>query len=329
MATFSKTGFKTLNYNSFRPHYPASFYQILQNYVVNGDKSRVFPIDKAIDLGCGSGVASYPLLNFSKEVIGLDLSPLMIETANSLKAARLEEMGIENQESIQFVASSVEDFVTKKEDNSLTKTDLDIELESVDLITAAQCIHWFDDHELFFRKAYKLLKPGGVLAYWYYIDPVITDFSNGQTIDADSKAEILRKLDDLYHKYVYQDPKLMGPHWEQPGRDILKHELESVNAKIPRDLYVDIQQAKFRPSTDPVPKEQDLNIVKSNTDLKAFENYIGTYSGYHNYKQATGDPHNLIESLMREMESLIGDRSTTRIDLTFNTGYVFMRKASQ
>ncbi|KAK7684020.1 hypothetical protein QCA50_012996 [Cerrena zonata] len=307
MATFSKTGFKTLNYNSFRPHYPASFYQILQNYVVNGDKSRVFPIDKAIDLGCGSGVASYPLLNFSKEVIGLDLSPLMIETANSLKAARLEEMGIENQESINLA----------------------IELESVDLITAAQCIHWFDDHELFFRKAYKLLKPGGVLAYWYYIDPVITDFSNGQTIDADSKAEILRKLDDLYHKYVYQDPKLMGPHWEQPGRDILKHELESVNAKIPRDLYVDIQRSKFRPSTDSVPKEQDLDIVKSNTDLKAFENYIGTYSGYHNYKQATGDPHNLIESLMREMESLIGDRSTTRIDLTFNTGYVFMRKASQ
>ena len=98
MTTFSKTNFKSLNYNSFRPHYPPSFYKILADYVTKVELPLPInlPIDKTIYLGCGTGVATYPLLNISTNVIGVDLSLKMIETANSLIEKNLQTLGIKN-----------------------------------------------------------------------------------------------------------------------------------------------------------------------------------------------------------------------------------------
>ncbi len=42
-----------------------------------------------------------------------------------------------------------------------------IETASVDLITVAQALHWFDI-ERFFDEACRILKPGGILAIWSY-----------------------------------------------------------------------------------------------------------------------------------------------------------------
>lgn len=45
---------------------------------------------------------------------------------------------------------------------------------SVDLITVAQALHWFDI-DAFFREAGRTLAPGGVLAVWGYGDPVLDE----------------------------------------------------------------------------------------------------------------------------------------------------------
>lgn len=45
---------------------------------------------------------------------------------------------------------------------------------SVDLVTAAQALHWFDI-DAFFREARRILAPGGVLAVWGYGDPALDD----------------------------------------------------------------------------------------------------------------------------------------------------------
>jgi SAM-dependent methyltransferase len=42
-----------------------------------------------------------------------------------------------------------------------------IDANSVDLITVAQALHWFDI-DGFFAEACRVLKPGGVLAIWFY-----------------------------------------------------------------------------------------------------------------------------------------------------------------
>ncbi|KAF6062664.1 Methyltransferase domain family protein [Candida albicans] len=212
MTTFSKTNFKSLNYNSFRPHYPPSFYKILADYVTKVESPLPInlPIDKTIDLGCGTGVATYPLLNISTNVIGVDLSSKMIETANSLIEKNLQTL--------------VEEFVKQQQQNKDHSIASTLEPNSIDLITAAQCIHWFQDYNSFFQNCHQLLK-------------------NDTGRDTQVKYQV-------YNKYVYDDDNYIGQYWEQPGRNILKHFCQQVNEKIPRDLYTDIVINTFKPSIE-------------------------------------------------------------------------------
>ncbi|KAK6465808.1 trans-aconitate methyltransferase 2 [Scheffersomyces coipomensis] len=327
MTTFSKINFKTLNYNSFRPHYPSSFYKVLVEYVTKGDSAKI-PLDKAIDLGCGTGVATYPLLNTTKEVFGLDLSPSMIKTADSLIDSRCKELGIEDHPRIKFRAGAVEDFLYTESGGAREIPD-----ESVDLITAAQCIHWFKDYDAYFKNCYKLLKKGGTLSYFFYIDPVIIDFrvENGKSITKDEKLEILKRSKELYHNFVYNDPSSMGPHWENPGRNILKDYCEEVNKSIPTELYDDVKINTFIPDFETgktVPNDEvDLDLKKMDIPLSGFVDYLTTYSAYHTFKDTTGDPTNILETYVSNLEKEFGwDRNTTKIDLVWNTGYTFMTK---
>ena len=317
MATFSKVNFKTINYNSFRPHYPSSFYQILSKYATEGKESRV-PLNKSLDLGCGTGVATYSLLNFVDDVTGIDVSPPMIETAKSLIPERCEQMNVKDRSRIKFKTGSAESFV------SLGSRE--VEDNSIDLIVAAQCIHWFQDYNIFYKSCASLLKQGGTLAYWYYVDPIVIDF---QGPAKGEKMEILKKAFQIYSKYVYDDPKFIGPHWEQPGRNIIKNLCVEVNEAIPKDLYSDIKIQTYVPDFDGnvKPTDDDLKLEKLNMLINDFIKYLNTYSGFHNYKDATGDKENLIELFLSECETELGwDREKTRIDIVWRTGYTFMKK---
>ena len=53
---------------------------------------------------------------------------------------------------------------------------LPLKSESVNLLTCAQCFHWFD-FEAFFTEARRVLKPNGVLALITYIRPLIAHSS--------------------------------------------------------------------------------------------------------------------------------------------------------
>ncbi|KAK6204666.1 trans-aconitate methyltransferase 2 [Scheffersomyces amazonensis] len=327
MATFSKINFKTLNYNSFRPHYPTSFYKILTEYATKGDLSKL-PLEKSIDLGCGTGVATYPLLNTSKEVFGLDLSLSMIKTADSLIESRCKELGIEDLSRIKFRAGAVEDFLYTED-----KSTREIEDGSVDLITAAQCIHWFKDYDAFFKNSHQLLKKGGTLSYFFYIDPVIVDFrvENGTSLSKEEKIKILRRSKQLYYDFVYNDPASWGPHWENPGRNILKDYCQEVNQSIPTDLYEDIKINTFLPDFETgntLPDDsKELDLKKMDIPLNGFVNYLTTYSAYHSFKEATGDPNNSLEVFVKKLESEFGwDRNSTKVDLVWNTGYTFLTK---
>lgn len=314
MSTFSKVNFKTINYNSFRPHYPPSFYTILTNYVTKGNKEKL-PISKAVDLGCGTGVATYPLLNFSQSVTGLDLSPLMVETANSLVSKRCKEMEVVDLSRINFKSGAVEDLIYQEP--------REIPENSVDLLTAAQCIHWFKDYDSFFANSAKLLKSGGTLAYFFYIDPIIVDFSGPSNGD---KAALLKKSSEIYQRLVYEDPQYIGPHWEQPGRSILTNFCTEVNLHIPTSLYEDIEINTFTPVNGKA-SPTDLDMKKEGIPLSTFIDYLSTYSGFHNFKDATGDKVGFLSVYLTLLEEELGwDRNSTTIDLVWKTGYTAMRK---
>lgn len=305
MATFSTTGFKSLNYNSFRPRYPQSFYKLLVDYA--GAKPG-FKFNRTLDVGCGTGIATYDMLNISNKVEGMDLSPNMVKTAESLIEERCKSLD---------VSSSRISFITADLDNLESFKDR----QGYDLIVAAQCLHWTKDFDKLFANVHQLLNPGGIFAYWYYVDPVIVNYhpTKGDRINT------LKNAHAVYLKYCY-GPDHVGPYWEQPGRTIIRDFYKVINDKIPKtfgDVVINNYQVDINNYTPPSSK--DLVLVKENITIKDSLNYISTYSGVHSYIEAHPET-NLIEDYAQELKEKTGWDDSTTFDYVWNTGYTFIRK---
>src|SRR5690349_15303419 len=119
-------------YADFRPHYPAALFDYLAALVPGN--AQVW------DCAAGNGQASIDLAQRFSKVIATDASPEQIASATA--------------------RHNVEYRVALAEQSGLADT-------SVDLVTVAQALHWFDLNR-FFAEVQRVLKPGGVLAIWTY-----------------------------------------------------------------------------------------------------------------------------------------------------------------
>ncbi|ORX52295.1 S-adenosyl-L-methionine-dependent methyltransferase [Hesseltinella vesiculosa] len=170
MTTFAKSSFDALSYMNFRPSYnKLAMQSFLQHH--HGDRLL------AVDLGCGPGTATLLLTDCFDQVIGIDPSDSMLVTARSTAKAK----GITN---VDFVQGS---------DHKLPLAD-----HSVDLLTIAQSLHWFDP-TLFLPEAKRVLKPSGTLVAWGYMYGEI-----------DGHSDLLRQLGRH---------TTLADYWE-PGRTI-------------------------------------------------------------------------------------------------------------
>jgi SAM-dependent methyltransferase len=119
-------------YSAFRPAYPAVLFDYLAQLCLERRK--------AWDCACGGGQATRDLARHFEWVIATDASPEQLRTAPALsnvtyRAAQAEVSGLDST--------------------------------SVDLVTVAQALHWFD-LDSFYREAQRVLVPSGVLAAWSY-----------------------------------------------------------------------------------------------------------------------------------------------------------------
>lgn len=120
------------NYAAYRPQYPSELYTWLAN---------ISPSQQiAWDCACGTGQASLGLATQFQQVIATDASAQQIAAAQA--------------------HPKIEWRVAPAEASSLAD-------HSVDLITVAQALHWFD-LDKFHAEAQRVLKPEGVLAVWTY-----------------------------------------------------------------------------------------------------------------------------------------------------------------
>jgi SAM-dependent methyltransferase len=119
-------------YARARPTYPAALYDFLHE--CSADHSLAW------DCATGNGQAARMLGARFKNVIATDASATQVAAAEP--------------------CSNVEFRVAPAEASGLPAA-------SIDLVTVAQALHWFDI-ERFFDECARVLKPGGVLAVWCY-----------------------------------------------------------------------------------------------------------------------------------------------------------------
>jgi len=137
-------------YRLGRPKYPDELFEALAALAPRGDL--------AWDVGTGSGQAAAGLAAHFSRVHASDPSERQIAEASP-------------HERVSYA-------VERAESSSLAD-------RSVDLVLAAQSMHWFD-LDLFYAEARRVLKPGGILAAagydWMYVSPEIDGAINARLL---------------------------------------------------------------------------------------------------------------------------------------------------
>ncbi|XP_046583081.1 uncharacterized protein LOC124290425 [Haliotis rubra] len=156
----------------------------------------------AVDVACGTGHQStLPLVGRFEKVIGLDVSEQQLKQAPK------------NVANLEFRQSTAENLSF-------------LDPNSVDLVTAASSLHWFNIQE-FYREVERVLSPGGCLAVYTY---------GWATLREPGAQEILEKfistyLADFFHAGNlmaiggYKDVKL--PFEDSQRNSSTKHNIES------------------------------------------------------------------------------------------------------
>ncbi|XP_021908450.1 putative methyltransferase DDB_G0268948 isoform X1 [Carica papaya] len=163
-------------YAEGRPTYPPQLFQ----FIASKSPSH----DLAWDAGTGNGQAARSLAEIYKNVIATDTSPKQLEVAPKLPNIKYQQTPpvMSMAELQQKVAAE----------------------SSVDTVTVAQAMHWFDLPTFYSQVKFVLKKPDGVIAAWCYtlpevndvVDPILRRF---YAVDAGKYWEPPRKMvDDKY-----------------------------------------------------------------------------------------------------------------------------------
>lgn len=204
------------DYARFRPRYPAD----LLRYVAGLAPSRTL----AWDCATGNGQAALGLAEFFDQVIATDASADQV--AHAIPHAKVEYR------------------VARAESSGLPSG-------SVDLVTVAQALHWFD-LDVFYAEVRRVLGPRGVFAAWCY-----------GRFEADNP-RVRAALDRFYHETV-------GPYWPAERRLV-----EEGYRSLPFP-FEEISPPSFEMTAD--------------LPLTGLAGHLGTWSAVKRFREATGvDP---------------------------------------
>ncbi len=220
--------FRAEDYSKYRPQYPEKLFKFISS-LANGH-------EKAWDCATGNGQAAIGLVPYFKEIIATDISEEQITNC------------IPNNKIRYFKASA--------ENSNLPPN-------SIDLITVATAIHWFDKDK-FFKEVKRILKPKGILAVWNYTN--FTLINN----------EIEKVLNDFNEKILGTE------YWPEPAYKIFT---EGYTFKFPFE-NVNVPEI----------------TMEHNWSLNDIIKYLHTWSGVQIYiKKIKKDPIDLIYNDLKKL----------------------------
>lgn len=294
MSAFAQTDFDAERYDRCRPSYPEEFFQVLNEY--HKGKRQLL-----VDVGCGPGIATFQvaveLTGFDK-IIGTDISSAMVQRARQSPAALHDAR-------VSFVVSTSEDFSFLGTSGS--------DKQAIDMITAAECAHYFD-FERFQASVAANLRSQGTIAIFGYGDAIFLDHP---------------ELDAIIDDVSYGQDKL-GPLWDQPGRTLAREMLSSWT--FDPNYFTDVQEFTLQATTlrsEPISHfaQKPLLILKEMT-VADYASNIRTWSAYHTWYKKFGDSlPELGEQFVNDIKSVCpGLDASSTVRVAYSTYYKLARR---
>jgi len=139
--TKNQFGTQVKEYNKYRSEYPREFYDFLFSL------AKTKKIEKILDVGCGTGKSTEPLVHGGLNVVGYDHDSKMLDQARS--------NALERHLPIEYIKGEAED--------------LPFEDNSFDIVTVGTAFHWFANKKAV-KSIERILKPDGLLfIHWKQI----------------------------------------------------------------------------------------------------------------------------------------------------------------
>jgi SAM-dependent methyltransferase len=228
------------DYARYRPTYPDRLFADLAGRCRNREQ--------AWDCGTGNGQAALGLAAHFERVVATDASADQIDAATSHPAVTYA--------------------VALAGDSPLDDA-------SVDLVTVAQALHWFD-RDAFYDEVRRVARPGAVVAAWTYalfhLDP------------DDPRAD---RVDPVLERY-YED--VVGPYWPAERRHI---------------------EAGYRSLAFPFEEADPPSItLVEHWSLEEVAGYLRTWSAARRYREAEG--HDPVAVVADALADAWGDPETVR-----------------
>jgi SAM-dependent methyltransferase len=249
-------------YAALRPGYPEK----VINTVIEVHKATGGEMGILLDVGCGPGTATRSLAPFFQQAFGADPGESMIE------AAQQNAPQTSSGERTKFVVSAAEDLTSISE----------IQLGTVDLISAGTAAHWFN-LPAFYASAAKMLRPGGTIALWctgsLYCDPHTTpNAAKVQQVFLDVNREILGPYElpqNKLYRGLYRDLELP---WTIKDSD------PSIEAAMEAFDPSKFQRIEFNQNGQVEPGQKFVHSQTSS--LKMLQYGLGTTSGVNRWREA-------------------------------------------
>lgn len=275
--SYLKQNFKSSHYHSVRPTYPRSLFQAIMSYHKVGR-------ELVLDVGCGTGKATFPMTEYFDTVIGVDPSSKMLEIAR-------REKKMLGKRQVEFTCISGE---------ALSDS---FEPKSVDMVVAAESIHWCNRDKLY-KQVAQVLKPGGTFAFWFYVQPLFVDHPEAQRV---------------YYKYGWSE-EYMGRYLDEDRKRFL---LEYGGAELVKTLegnFASVERHVYDPTVSEYRERTAFHLKKSFT-LKEFRDYVYSWSLYASWVSDHPGEDDIADKFIKELREVCNCDEMTELRVEWSTFY--------